>query len=809
MPLEDAEGRILGKGSARSTPFLDSFSFEGHTPVTATEANPQPAPARVSPFLSVYETAGQAEYRDPEAEALAEFLREIHDSEFDEALLEVIHEAEALVEDRFAAEPGDLRMQTRNVENLLQAHLAPLADEVGRALNTLEEQLAGRDPSAITDEEIEALAEAYVPSQPIRPEFENFLGKLVKKAGSAIVKGAKAAAKVAGGFVLGKFIAAVKKLAPILLRQVVKVAINKLPAQYQPLARKVAEKLGLAKEVAEEQEEEGERLLDATEDVRRIQNEFDQRIAELAFARDDVERELLVAEAAVETRESLSSPLSELDWARERFVRELMELEAGQDPTPIVERFVPVALLPALKLGLKVIGRQKVVNYLARPVAKLIARLIGKEHAGPLSSALVDAGLRLVHLEATPEDEMRAAGEAVAATVEETIRKVASLPEEVLEDEELLEGYVLEAFEEAATVNLPDILSEEVYENRPELREAEHFKSAWVWRPLRGPKRYKKCTRIFDVSVTPHVAQAINTFGGYTLAEFLRDRLGLPAGRPVRARVHLYEAIPGTSLPLLYWHERGIPALGTAGRAGWSQLHPLTPIAAGLLCGAPGLGRDLPPKYWASRRPLFVGERLYALEIPAALPQTVPAPNGKTIVRQPGTLGLTLDFPRNQIRLCIFFSETEAQQIATKIRERARLGLVWTLMRRKVRNRLARAFSTPDRVKVIHGTVAAAAAEPSPLNKLPPIAVHWLKHRVGPALRKGLVALLRERSREFVAAAEQPEDGVTLIVTIENVPGLALLGKALRGETVDLPNLQSLKDVPNATIGVFAGHRRD
>jgi hypothetical protein len=59
-----------------------------------------------------------------------------------------------------------------------------------------------------------------------------------------------------------------------------------------------------------------------------------------------------------------------------------------------------------------------------------------------------------------------------------------------------------------------------------------------------------------------------------------------------------------------------------------------------------------------------------------------------------------------------------------------------------------------------------------------------------------------------VTAAKQPEDGVILDGTIENLL-LALLGKALRGEAVDLQSLQSLKDVPNATIGVFAGHRRD
>ena len=181
MPLEDAEGRVSGKGSARSTPFLDSFSFEADEAVTSAEANIQPVPPRLSPFLSVYETAGQPDYRDPEAEALAEFLSEIHDSEFDEALLEVVHEAEALVEDRFAAEVGDLRTQTRNIENLLQAHLAPLADEIEHMLDTLQRELEGRDPSTLDSSEVDAIVEGYVPSQRLSPAFENFgLGVLKK-----------------------------------------------------------------------------------------------------------------------------------------------------------------------------------------------------------------------------------------------------------------------------------------------------------------------------------------------------------------------------------------------------------------------------------------------------------------------------------------------------------------------------------------------------------------------------------------------------------------------------------------------------
>jgi len=123
-------------------------------------------------------------------------------------------------------------------------------------------------------------------------------------------------------------------------------------------------------------------------------------------------------------------------------VSQLGKLKEGEDPTPHVENFVP-AILPAVKLGIKLAGRKKVVNFLAKLVANLIRRFIGPQYAPPLSQAIVDAGLRLINLETLPEDEARTAGEAVAATVEETVRRVADLPEYVLDNEALLEGFVL------------------------------------------------------------------------------------------------------------------------------------------------------------------------------------------------------------------------------------------------------------------------------------------------------------------------------------------------------------------------------
>jgi hypothetical protein len=66
MPLEDAEGRGSEKGSARTTLFLDSLSFEAEEAVTSAETsaetNIQPVPQCLSRFLAVYETAGQGRH---------------------------------------------------------------------------------------------------------------------------------------------------------------------------------------------------------------------------------------------------------------------------------------------------------------------------------------------------------------------------------------------------------------------------------------------------------------------------------------------------------------------------------------------------------------------------------------------------------------------------------------------------------------------------------------------------------------------------------------------------------------------------
>ena len=80
-------------------------------------------------------------------------------------------------------------------------------------------------------------------------------------------------------------------------------------------------------------------------------------------------------------------------------------------------------------------------------------------------------------------------------------------------------------------------------------------------------------------------------------------------GSEVEAEVRLYETLPGATLADIAREE----SEGATGMSE-SQLHPLTPQAAGLLLGEPRLGRHMPAG--SGRWNVGVGQRLYALSVP-------------------------------------------------------------------------------------------------------------------------------------------------------------------------------------------------
>ncbi len=786
-PFLDIGGYVSGEWEDVSTPEASSAQYQAETP-----------------FRSVYELEGQTDTLDPQAEEFASFLAELHDRQFDEAVFELVNEAANLYESRFEGEHEGLGSRGVQAERMLERHFTPLVEGAEGLLEALAERVEDRDPTSLSEAELDDFISHYAPVSGLAPNFEEFFGFLkdkLKKVASTGLAMAKRGIKAGLMLGLGPILRKLKPLIKPLLAKVLHFAIRKLPISLQPIAQKLAGRF--FQETAEEESalEEGEA---ASGDIGQIQREFDLELAQLLFAQDPAEQELAFAAFVSEAQQPASDPLSILDQARDRFVDRIGQLREGEDATPVVEEFLP-AILPVLKTGIRLIGRERVVNYLAKLLAKLIVRFVGRRYTPVLSQAIVDAGLRLIHLEATPEDEARVAGQAVANTLEETVRLVAASPEYILEDVALLEGFVLEAFESAAASNLPPILSEKVYIERPELRETTGVRGAWIAEPLRGKKYYKKFTRIFDVSLTPHMAQAIRTFGGVPLATAMRNLAGLQGGRSIKARVHLYEAIPGTWLSRISKHEKHVAGLGTAAKSAWSQIHPLTPEAAGMLLSQPGLGREVPEQYLADRLMTGLGQRFYYLEVPEAPALTY---GGQYSAANCCQAHLTLDFPRDQIQLYIFLSEAEAQNTAVRLRQQAPIGTVMNGLRSVFTQGLKATFAEGrhHQVKIVHGAMAIEQIPGAALKWVPPLVLEMLLNRLLDWLGRSLSQYLRQQPQTFIAATEDPAVGLTVSVRFSNPPGLPLLRQIFGGEPVALRGLQFPEGMPEAHIHIVPGY---
>ena len=320
--------------SSSATPFLDARSFQA-TETEVYEVEPQ---ALSSPFRTVYETEGFSDEVDPETEAYMNFVTELYDQEMDEALGELMDEARGLHEESYS--PGS----AFKGERMLEQHFAPLQQESERMLESLAQHFAARDPSSLSEADLEVF-EAYQAAAYLTPAQEDFFGSLKKLAKKAIggavslaKKGVQLAAKLGLGPILGKILALVKPL----LKRVLQMAIGKLPANLQPIARKLAEKFAGIKPAQATtatstlstdatsmdpattdagSETDAATATDATTpDASAIQQEFNYQIANLVFAPGEVEQELEVARVINESRQTSVDVSGELDAAREHFI---------------------------------------------------------------------------------------------------------------------------------------------------------------------------------------------------------------------------------------------------------------------------------------------------------------------------------------------------------------------------------------------------------------------------------------------------------------------------------------------------------
>jgi hypothetical protein len=738
-----------------------------------------------SPFLTEYGVNGAGE--DARAEAFADLIGELEDEDFEEAVTDLVNEAAALAEERFSFEAGDPVAERIEAERGIRDYFEPLALECEAMVDRMIQGVGTADLTAMSESELENFLDRFAPGvTSLPPTLDQFGGSFFKKLKTGVQGAVKLAKKGAAlaqklspvHLILGKL----KGLVRPLLERVLKFAINKLPVSLRPVASQLAKRFlsAATKSEAMEEEDEGEGET-AAEDPAIIAHEVDTRIAGYTLEGEDFDRWTSGEDFATEQQEGGADTWRELQQERTRFARDVTQLEEGEDPAPVVERFVP-AILAALRIGIKVIGRPKVVNYLAGLLTKLIGKYVGKAQALPLSRALVDTGMKLVSLETPGEPEMES-GYTLASTLEDTVTRVAQeAPEAAWESETVLEAYVHEAFQEAASAHFPDGMI------RPELHESAGTSGAWVPLPAATKsKHYKKYTRVLDVMVTPQMAATLKSFGDTPVQAILRDQLSLPAGKPVGARAHLYESVAGSTLPDIAMHEKSVRGLGSSRREAWSLIHPLTPEAAGILFKEPGLGRQVDPKFLADRNRITVGQRFYFLELAGARPRLVAGPRGMRRTARVSQTNLTLDFPKGELRISLYFSEAHAQALSTQLRARAPVGTILTALKTGISRRLGTLLSgVPTRsVRIIHEAVPVEQFR-SPViggalkligRPLSGVLIKWLLE----ALKRELEQRADQFAGQFTRAAAADADGVTVAIVFRQPSFMAPLRKLLAG----------------------------
>ncbi|MEO1171412.1 MAG: hypothetical protein AAFX94_05085, partial [Myxococcota bacterium] len=549
-------------------------------------------------------------------------------------------------------------------------------------LDALARRLGEQELELLAEEQFSLIEEEVLGALTLDSELqENFVRKLARKARKVARRAAKAAKKAIGKVVpIGPLLKRLRRLVRPLLNRVLRSAIGSLPASLRPTARRLAKRvLGQGEVAGHDELAEGS---PAAASPVAIAREFDLTVAGAALNDGEDVVEQYELEAATEDDEPLR-----YETARASLLNALSQ---GADVPTVeaeLEGFVS-AILPLVRTGIRMVGRDKIVSALAKMLAPLVVEAVGNRgQAQALSRAIVDRGLKMMSLELgdVHANDTSLALEATVDAAEQAVTQLLLETGSNSDEPSRLLGET--AFREAMADQVPnEILRQELRRHRSG--------GTWVRRPSSGRRRYKKFSRVFDVSINPQVAQSIQSFGGSSLYSFLKDVMGQDMTRPVAAKVHLYEAVRGTTLSRLTRLERGVWGLGSGRRSSWMQIHPLTESTAGLLFSEPGLGKDVASRWLSSHHRINVGQRFFYLEIPGARP-LVHAPRrrisggGSTgtkdpqkkqepvtdnkpsvpSVARPSTARFHLDLGNGQARLSFFFSERSAQEISEAIQK--------------------------------------------------------------------------------------------------------------------------------------------
>jgi hypothetical protein len=416
--------QTTAESSVLETPFMEA------SPIAAPIASPVSARGFAGSDEAVSPFAGEAlrETSIGETEQLlAEALAELRDEAFHESIAFLAEETERALDERFTDEAG---VSQEDRERFGEAYLSSVGFEAEQYLTALETGLAGLDIASLTEEQLDEKLDQFNPNTgELTPAGEEFIGGLIKKAKGAVKFVANAAKSVGkfAGKLLGPVLNKLKALIKPLLKRVLSFAIGRLPAPLQAPARLVASKILSETEdrfEPEDEDHEGAAAPANLSDPETLAEEFDAALAEV-FASGYVQTE--DEDRTGEDREAADGrQLERLAEARGRLID---ALKSGDEEAvgPAIQQFVP-ALLGALRIGINLVGRSKVVGFLGGFLAKLVGKWVDPKLAKPLSNAIVDTGLRLIMLE-NEDEQSGALGEAgpiaLASTIEDAVRRFA------------------------------------------------------------------------------------------------------------------------------------------------------------------------------------------------------------------------------------------------------------------------------------------------------------------------------------------------------------------------------------------------
>lgn len=720
----------VGDPVPAATGAISPFAPLTMTGEPALVAAPPPGQVLHSPFA---EAAAAVGGHDLEADAVGALLAELDDAEFAEAVEALEDEAAARHLRSVGTWSSDSEAPALATADTAQ-WLAELAEEADRVLGALEEHFGDRPADSLRDGEIEAVAgEPGGFTNPLTAQ-QLFLGGLLNKAkklAKGVGKLAKKGIAFAGKLALGPLFGILRKLVQPLLRKVLNSAIGRLPESVRPLATQLAAKLGGAPAAA--LAEPPAEPPDAG-----IAEEFDRDVTAFVAAPNE--------DAAMMT-EDTTYEAPELDDARARLVRELAEADPEVPPTEQLEQFIPavMAAMPLIRMGLKVIGRDRVVKAIAGPLSLVIKGMIGADAAKLLSQHIASTGLGLLGLEAGVDTAL--GSEALVAATEDTVRHVMTLPPASMENELLLETEVQDAFAEAAARHLPAAVL------RPELAERELDTESGVWvmmpRATRPCFRYKKYSRVIPVRITRPMARAVILSSGDTLERRLLES-GVRAW-PVDGEVELYELLPG-----------GMPghmsAFESADDA--QEFEELTQTAATMLAGNPrfaqvgrfgGIGRR--------RRP---GTRYFRFRH-----------RGRALRRRRGhgfALAFDLTAPQPVLKVNLLVGERDSHELAAQLQRRQLVQVVSTVRRLLDPAAVQAMTAKLEKMLTKHGITAPAGIG------------RQLAEKLADGMLRTVSEQLPAAAQTLAQAAQDPQPGTTLTFAFSFADRAAVAAGTLAGD---------------------------